>query len=68
MPNKIELELAWENDNYFEMTAKPDDGEPTIILRMDENTHLPSLWHNVTKICASYLEKVLKDIGKEMAQ
>lgn len=66
--SKLTIDLKWENDNFFEVTAKKDDEEKKTVIRMDENTHLPALWVDITKICANYLHKVLEQIGNEMKQ
>jgi len=66
--SKIEIELKWENEEFFEMTAKPDSGDGNIVFRMDENTHLPALWSDITKVCSNYFKKVMEEIGNEMKQ
>ena len=66
--SKIQLTIRWENDQFFEMKVKPDDGDGNVVLRMDENTYLPALWSDVTKICSNYFKKIMEQIGNEMKQ
>ena len=66
--SKLTIDLKWENDNSFGMTSKEGDEEKKTVIRMDENTHLPALWADVTKICYNYLHKVLEQIGNKMKQ
>lgn len=68
MVSKINLIIRWENDNFFEMKSKKDDEETQTIIRMDENAHLNNLWGSVTKICSSYMDKILGQIGDEMKE
>lgn len=68
LEGEIEITLKWKNEEFFEMTAKPNDGDATIVLRMDENTYLPALWSDVTKICSGYFKKIMEQIGNEMKQ
>jgi len=67
MESKIEIKLKWENDNFFEMTAKTDS-EATTIVRVEENGCIETLWSHISSICKAYLAKQLDTIGEEMTQ
>ena len=66
MASEVEIKIKWEDDNYFEMTAKKDAGEKKQIVRIEENGCLEAFWEHISNICKEYMSKLLHDIGDEM--
>jgi len=64
---KLEVIIKWENDNYFEITAKKNGGEKFTIIRNDENAHLLDMWSGVQKASLQYFRAVLEDIKVDMS-
>jgi len=68
MEHKLSIDIKWENDNYFEVSAKKDSGGKFIVIRNDENTHLLDIWPNVEKSCIQYIRAILKNIKSDMSK
>jgi hypothetical protein len=64
---KLEVTIKWENDNFFEITAKKNGGEKFIIIRDDENAHLLSMWSGIQKAALLYFKSVLEGIKSDMS-
>ena len=61
------IRLTWENNVSFKCDSKLDDGEWVLVIEIDENNHLKSVWDNeITGIITSYLGNRLSEIGNEM--
>jgi len=60
------IKLTWENGKEFKMTCTKDGTDPVIVLHMEENGHLPTLWENAQKICELFFNRLISDIGNEM--
>ena len=65
---KIELELKWDNNDFFELTSKENDGEVITIISMEENACIAKLWDNVQALVITYVAHLLDRIGKEMKE
>lgn len=63
---ELELKLTWENGVSFTLTSREDAALPIIIVSVEENGSLPTLWPHIAKIGESYLSERLKLIGTEM--
>lgn len=66
MASEIELTFQWENDKFFEMTAKHGQDEKIQIVRIEENANIAELWDYIAGICKNYTGSVVDKIGKEM--
>lgn len=66
MPNKVRIELEWENDDFFEMTSKVGDGNKMTVVRIEENAHIEDLWKSISDICNEFFSRKIKEIGVEM--
>lgn len=63
---QVEIELNWENGNYFEMKLKPDDGDWLQVVRVDEQGNIATIWPKVEQICLLAFAKKCAEIGEEM--
>lgn len=65
---KLDIEIKWENGNLFQFIEKNDPPTPdVIIVKVQENSKIASLWPSVANICSIFLREKLDEIGKEMA-
>ena len=61
------LRIQWENNVSVKCDTKLDDGAWVLILQMDENQHLSSVWDShVTGIITAFVDAKLAEIGNEM--
>lgn len=63
---KIELELKWQKDSYFEVTAQRDNNGPLVVIRVEGNSNLKAQWAHVLNAVKAFGEGVISEIGKEM--
>jgi len=63
---KVELELKWNNNEFFELTSKENDGEPITIIKVEENACIVKLWDNIQALAVTYVAHLLERIGNEM--
>lgn len=64
---RIRVDIEWENNESFEITAKEDSGNALTVIKADENGHLAALWSSYTDIMERYIKAVMARVGKEMA-
>ncbi len=66
MANEVEIKITWENDNFFKMTQKHNGGDIHVVIEVNENAHIESVWGDIANICRKYLNSELNTIGKQM--
>ena len=64
--HEVEITIKWQNDGYFEMSQKVDNGDPIVDIRVEENGDIAGQWGAITKICRNCIDRVLKQAGDEM--
>jgi len=61
------IRLTWENNVSFKAETKLDDGDWILLLEMDENNHLASVWNNeITGVVTKFLDLKMAEIGNDM--
>ena len=61
------IRLTWENNVSFKAETKLDDGDWILLLEMDENNHLASVWDNeITGVVTKFLNLKMAEIGNDM--
>ena len=65
MANKITIDLEWEYNDSFSMTAK-QQGAPVTVIEFAEAGQTPQIWSSVADICNRYFANSIEKIGKEM--
>jgi len=66
MVGQVKITFDWENNNFFEMTAKHGEAEKIQIVRIEENANITEIWDSVSTICKNYVGSAIDKIGKEM--
>lgn len=66
--SEIQLKITWENNNFFQMTTKKDEGAVTQVVRMEENGQIKELWIHISDICKNFFGTTIDGIGTEMKQ
>lgn len=61
-----EIKFTWEDDNFFQMEAKPPSGDWGVMLHIAENTDMLACWPQATTIVMDYVKRLMKNIGDEM--
>jgi hypothetical protein len=66
---QLVLIFQWENTKSFQLLAQEPGMENYLtIVRVEENSDLASLWHDVQDICEKYCLQQIKQIGNEMKE
>ena len=65
---KLELTFKWKNRAYFELKAKPDDGENFIVIRADENHTIATIWTHLEGAVKNFIAFQMDKIHKEMLE
>ncbi len=60
------VRLTWENGEGFKVDTKLDAGAYVTIIEMDENGNIAQLWPHAQKLCETYFERIVTDVGTEM--
>lgn len=63
---KVELEFKWNNNEFFELTSKENDGEAITIVKVEENACIAKLWDNIQALAITFTAHLLERIGNEM--
>ncbi len=58
--------MKWENSKFFELSAKEDNGMDVVIIHVDENSDIASIWPQIADICSRYLAGRIKLAGDQM--
>jgi len=64
--NKLKIEIKWENDVEFSVTAKLNEGDVITIAAHEENGCIGALWPHIQKTVETYFKTTLTAIGEEM--
>lgn len=64
---RIRVDIEWENNVGFEITAKEGAGSVLTVIKADENGHLAELWSSYTDIVERYIKAIMARVGREMA-
>jgi len=60
------IRLRWENGVNFEMESKHGDASWITVIQMHENGYLTDLWENAQKVCETFFNRTINDVGNEM--
>lgn len=66
MASQVKLTFDWENNDFFEMTAKHGEDEKIQIVCIEENANITEMWDSISTICKNYAGSVINKIGTEM--
>lgn len=66
MENEAEITLAWENNVGFCMTQKVNSDPEKIIIKLEENGDIASLWPHIEDACQQFFNNLLSKIGSDM--
>lgn len=64
--NELELKLTWENNINFTLTAKRDAGSVKVVVSIDENGNIGTLFPHVEQLCKDYFTLQIADIATTM--
>ncbi len=68
LPNRIEIDIQWENNNTIDVTAKNGGGVSYTVVKVDENGHLNSMMPSVKDIMERYIKGIMEKIAADMKQ
>ena len=72
MASKLEIEITWQNNNFFKAKAKQTDGGPPLdwkkIVEAEENGHLTVIWPSIAGAVIMFMQAKLEEIGKLMKE
>jgi len=65
---EVKWKFEWENENEFKLTQENETGEETVLVMLEENGCIKTVWGSVTDMVAQYLSNLMGRIGKDMKE
>lgn len=65
---EVKWKFEWENENEFKLTQENEIGEETVLVMLEENGCIRTVWGSVTDMVAQYLSNLMGRIGKDMKE
>ena len=65
---EVKWKFEWENENEFKLTQENEVGEKTVLVMLEENGCIRTVWGSVTDMVAQYLSNLMGRIGKDMKE
>lgn len=65
---EVKWKFEWENENEFKLTQENEVGEETVLVMLEENGCIKTVWGSVTDMVAQYLSNLMGRIGKDMKE
>ncbi|KKN26603.1 hypothetical protein LCGC14_0872960 [marine sediment metagenome] len=66
LPNRIEIDIQWENNNTIDITAKNGSGTPYTVVKADENGHLEDMFPAIKDVMERYVKGIMEKIAADM--
>ncbi|MCK5640568.1 MAG: hypothetical protein KAJ19_07220 [Gammaproteobacteria bacterium] len=63
---ELEIKIEWQNDAFFEMTAKEPQKEWREVIRFQENGYITDLFEFAESMANTYMQKSMSAIKTEM--
>ena len=60
--------FEWANEEEFKLTQEDDQGVETVLLCIEENGCIRTVWGSITDMVAQYLSNLMGRIGKDMKE
>ena len=58
--------FEWANEDEFKLTQEDDQGVETVLLCIEENGCIASVWGSAAGMVTQYLNNLMQKIGDEM--
>jgi len=65
---EVKWKFEWENEIEFKLTQENETGEETVLVMLEENGCIKTVWGSVTDMVAQYLSNLMGRIGKDMKE